>query len=510
MYNTLKYVTNRGRINIGLQYFASMKNLDTVNQEKQAIVQKINAAVTANDDKAFATAFDEFAVMLHDEVMNEARGMVDAVDTKVLDARGVRQLTSAEKKFYESFCGAIKSGNPMQALTDTTVILPETVVDSIFDDIRANHPLLGAIRFQNTGWLTKILISTTSGAGAWGALTAEIEKEVAAAYGKIDLEKKKFTAYILIDKAMLDLGPAWVDRYVRELLSETVSAGMESGFVDGDGDDKPRGMTRALTGAVDGVYPRKTAISITALDQNTYATILNTLSQGPNGKRRSFTSIAMIVNPADYYTKVMPATTVRNTDGGFVHDVFPFPTTVYQSAAVPAGYAVFGLLDRYWAGVGVGSDKGRIWYDDSIKVFEDQRAYFVKVYGDGTALDANAFVYANISGLVAYTPRVYVANESLNVLGTYDARLSSLGIGTKTLVPAFNKSIFAYTCATTDATNTITAVSKDGDGTIEILNGETPVNNGAAATWATGANTLTINVTSGTETETYTVTVTKS
>ena len=43
----------------------------------------------------------------------------------------------------------------------------------------------------------------------------------------------------------------------------------------------------------------------------------------------------------------------------------------------------------------------------------------------------------------------------------------------------------------------------------EILNGETPVVNGAAATWAEGANIVTINVTSGTETETYVVTVTK-
>jgi hypothetical protein len=53
-------------------------------------------------------------------------------------------------------------------------------------------------------------------------------------------------------------------------------------------------------------------------------------------------------------------------------------------------------------------------------------------------------------------------------------------------------------------------VAKDGEATIEILNGDTPVANGAAATWGEGANILTINVTNGVETETYTVTVTKS
>ena len=91
-----------------------------------------------------------------------------------------------------------------------------------------------------------------------------------------------------------------------------------------------------------------------------------------------------------------------------------------------------------------------------------------------------------------------------------DARLASLKIGAKTLSPAFNKSIMYYTCATTDATNTITAVAMDGEATIAIDVDETPVANGAAATWAEGENIVTVTVTSGTETEVYTVAVTKS
>ena len=105
---------------------------------------------------------------------------------------------------------------------------------------------------------------------------------------------------------------------------------------------------------------------------------------------------------------------------------------------------------------------------------------------------------------------VNVLNELLQVRGISDARLSSLTIGSLTLTPAFNKSVFVYTASTTNATNTVTAVAKDGDATIEILNGSTPVTNGTAATWADGENILTINVTSGEETETYTITVTKS
>jgi hypothetical protein len=310
------------------------------------------------------------------------------------------------------------------------------------------------------------------------------------------------TAYLLVAKSMLDLGPQWVDRYARALLVEANAAGLEEAVVDGNGKTGPLGMSRALTGAVDGVYPHKAALAITNLGQSTFGTILNTLSLGPNGKHRAITEILMSVNPSDYFTKVFPATTVRNADGGFNHDVFPFPVKVCQSAAQPEGFITFGIAKRYFAGLGT-SKGGKIEYDDSVKFFEDQRAYSVKLYGDGKPLDDNAFVYADISGLVPYI-------QNVNVVGSYDARLSSLKIGAFVLSPVFNKSVFAYTAATTDATNTITAVAKDGDATIVIKNGAATVVNGAAATWAAGANTVTITVTIGTFTEVYTVIVTKS
>lgn len=90
------------------------------------------------------------------------------------------------------------------------------------------------------------------------------------------------------------------------------------------------------------------------------------------------------------------------------------------------------------------------------------------------------------------------------------ANLSALTLGSLTLTPAFSGSTTAYTTATTNATNTVTAAAVDSNATIAITNGSTPVTNGQAATWAEGANTLTIVVTSGALTKTYTVTVTKS
>jgi hypothetical protein len=56
----------------------------------------------------------------------------------------------------------------------------------------------------------------------------------------------------------------------------------------------------------------------------------------------------------------------------------------------------------------------------------------------------------------------------------------------------------------------VTATATDEGATVAILNGETPVESGESATWADGANTLTITMTNGVATKTYTVTVTKS
>jgi len=330
---------------------------------------------------------------------------------------------------------------------------------------------------------------------------------------------------------MLDLGPVWMDRYIRAILADALAGGLESGIVDGDGDKKPVGMTRSLTGAVDGIHARKAPVAITNLDAATYGGILNTLSTVTKSltvgetttsitRRRPVSEIIMVVNPSDYFTKVLPATSVRTTDGGFNLNVFPFPTKVIQSAAMPSGKAIFGIANKYFFGLGTGKG-GKLEFSDEYRFLEDQRVYLIKLYGEGQPLDDNAFVYADISGLTPYVQRVQVTNfpstmdvditdDPLNVAGVYDARLASLKIGSLVLSPAFNKSVMVYTTASTDATNTITAVAMDGEATVEILNGVTPVVNGTAATWDAGANAVTINVTSGIETETYTVTVTKS
>ena len=487
-----------------------MKNLDTLKEQKTAIFQKINAAMTGGKIDELNQALDEFSDFIQKSVMDEAKGVVESTDRTILAGRGARQLTSAENKYFQEVIDAMKSSNPRQALADIPDVMPKTVIDTVFEDLVAEHPLLSAINFQNTSGLIDYLVNTNGvQCATWGALTAKIVTELTGGFKKIPLTLDKLSAFLPVAKSMLDLGPAYMDRFVRATLGEALYYGLELGIIAGTGKDQPIGMNRQVgTGVVvtDGVYPEKTPNVITSLDPETYSTLLALLTAGPNGKPRKVTRVALIVNPADYVGKIFPATTIRGADGKYINDVFPFPTDVYQSVEVPSGKALFGLPARYFMGIGT-AQSGKIEYSDEYHFLEDERVYLVKLYGHGEPLDNNAFLYLDISGLVAPTQEVKVTN--LNE-GSNDARLSSLTLGALTLSPAFNKSVMNYTAATTAATNTITAVAMDGEATITIKNGATTVANGSAATWAAGANTVTIDVAVGGETEKYTVVVTKS
>lgn len=386
-----------------------MRNLDLMQKKRTEILQRMSQAITENNSEAYVQAFKDLAESIQEAVRAEYEQAIQSNDASILAQRGVRQLTSEETQYYQAVIEAMKSNNPKQALSEVDKVLPKTTIDAVFEDLTANHPLLDAINFQNTGALVEIIISTSSGVAGWGDLTATINEELAGSFAIIELGQKKLSAFIPVAKAMLDLGPSWMDKYVRTLLAEALATELEAAIVDGDGDGKPLGMTRKLSGAVDGVYPRKTDTAITDLSPATFGTILNTVSQGPNGKRRAVPELLMVVNPADYYTKVFPATTPRTTDGGYTTGVFPYPTKVIVSAAVPSGKAVFGLGNRYFFGLGT-SKGGKLEYSDEYKFLEDQRVYLIKLYGNGRPLDENAFVYVDISNLVPTVQKVEVTN----------------------------------------------------------------------------------------------------
>lgn len=389
----------------------TMKSKDLIQQE---LKQKLVDAFKSDNPDDITQAFADFAENVQQNVMEEYNQYKEAQDSNILSKRGVHQLTSAEQKYYTKLIEAMKSSNPRQAITDIDVAFPETIIDNVMQDLQSEHPLLNAINFVNTTILTKILINKQgSQMASWGQLNSAITEELQGAIGKIDLTICKLTAYMPLSKDMLNIGPAWVDAYVRATLTEALALALETAIVDGTGNNEPIGMDRSVADDVTvtgGVYPKKTATAITAFDPTTYGTLLDKISQAPNGKRRPVPGVILIVNPSDYFTKVFPATTLRTTNGTYATNVFPFPTTVIQSPATPVGSAVMGLASKYFMGIGGGSAGGKIEYSDEFHFLDDERVYTVRMYGNGRALDDNAFQLLDISGVVPADFEVQVTN----------------------------------------------------------------------------------------------------
>ena len=391
-----------------------MLNLDNFNQRKTEIMNALASAVRSNDETAMQQAMTDWQNYLSESIIAEANGILGATDSNILASRGVRQLTSKEKKFYESLIASARQEvTPGSVITGIGEALPETTIESVFDDLKQNHPLLNAINFTNTSAITKMVMNKQgSQTATWDELNTPITKQLVGEIEIVTMTLCKLTAYMFVTFDMLDLGPAWIDKYVRETLAEALSVGLETAIVDGNGVNQPIGMTRNFTGSFNSStgYARNSATAIKALDTDTYGTLLSTLAKAPNGNIRTISEVVLIVNPVDYFTKVMPATTVLAPDGTYRNNIFPFPTKLIQSVGAPEGHAIIGLAPRYFMGIGTAKG-GNLEYDDSYKFIEDLRTYKIKLYGMGKPLDKNAFIYLDISNLKNVLPTFKVVTE---------------------------------------------------------------------------------------------------
>lgn len=493
-----------------------MKSQDLLKQRTE-LREKFQTAIKSEDENAFYEAFDAMLENIGESVRAEYDGKLDdmreEMDKRILQSRGVRQLTSEENKYFSKVLDAMKARDPKQALTGVADTMPETVVESVFDDLRANHPLLSRINFIPTGgavrWITNI---DGTQRAVWGTLCADIIKELTSGFRVVNTTLCKLSAFLPVCEAMLDLGPEWLDRYVREVLYEAIANGLEYGIICGTGKDEPIGMNRQVgsdVNVVGGVYPEKEPVAITEFSPIALGNIFSMLAISDNGKYRDVGEDAiLIVNPADYYKKIGPATKLLGPDGRYASDIFPYPMTVYRSAYVAQNSAIIGIARQYAAFIGT-EQGGRIDASDEAHFIEDERIYKIKLYGNGMPKDDHSFVLLDISGLAPLDYKVQIIDTRAP---SNNALLSNLKLSGVTLSPVFGENTTTYTATTTAAGTVISAWAADAAAAIAIDHDSAAVENGGAITFTSGANVIKITVTAedGKTSKKYTVTVTKS
>lgn len=396
-----------------------MRNKDLLKQENMQLMQALSQALKDDDQEAMAAAFTQFAHGVQERIMEEYGDLRQSQDAAVLASRGIRQLTSEEKAFYQAWIDAAKSTNPQQALIDIQKAMPETIIDSVIEDMQEAHPLLSAIDFINCQGAIKMIVNADNvDLATWDALTTAIATELAGKIDTMDMTLAKLSAFIPVAKDMLALGPVWLDNYVRIILSEASAGGLEKGILKGTGKNQPIGMCKDLDGAVtQGVYTDKTKVKLTTLEPVEYCAAVAPLAKKPLGGYRTVPEVMLVVNPVDYIQKVLPSSTVRATDGTYKNNIFPYPTKVVQSAVLDEGEGIMGLAKKYFMGIGAGSS-GKIEYSDEYQFLEDNRVYITKMYGMGRPKDNNAFQYLDITSLKPMPLKVEVTNGEENPVVT--------------------------------------------------------------------------------------------
>ena len=218
-----------------------MHNSDT-SANRDALRTAMQRAAASGDSAAFAQAFEDLAVQIGDELRQEFADRLEATqqmaDGQVMAGRGIRQLTSKEREYYQKLIGCMQASDPKQALTGANLSMPVTIVNTVFDEAINRYscvsvsfytrftiiryitfPIIIAciIDFVPSGGALRMIMDTNGNELAtWGALCDEIVKEIAAGFKLIDGTLYKLSAFLPVCKAMLELGAEWLDRYIRD------------------------------------------------------------------------------------------------------------------------------------------------------------------------------------------------------------------------------------------------------------------------------------------------------
>jgi HK97 family phage major capsid protein len=360
---------------------------------------KLTEAMASGDEKQQTEAFQNYFDALQTEVTNSVRSQVndEMLDRSVLQQRGQNVLTSEEMKFFNA---AVVEGG----FTDDS-ILPVTTQERVFEDLTNEHPLLGAIGLQDLGAVTRFIYSDPTKAYAWGQLFGGIAGQVNAAFTEEEFGQLKLTAFAVIPNDMLELGPVWIERYVRTLLVESYSTGLEYGFVNGTGNNQPIGLMKDVDAGTGAVTTKVSSGSLTFAPSDKGEVVagelydvVSSLSVDAEGKNRKvLNKVVMVVNPVDAIG-VQARNTIQTANGQWVM-ALPYNIQVVESEEVPAGKALFFVKGEYIAALAGGYKLKK--FDQTLAI-EDATLYTIKQFANGKPKDNKAALVYDLA--IDFTP----------------------------------------------------------------------------------------------------------
>ncbi|MGE6894471.1 phage major capsid protein [Priestia flexa] len=374
------------------------------NEKKAAFAQATQNGTAEQQSVALNDMIQALANDVQSDILNQVNEQM--LDRSIMQSRGANVLTSEEMKFFNA---VVEEGG----FKDTET-LPKTTQERIFEDLVDSHPLLQQLGLQNLGAVTEYIYSDPEGAAVWGPLFGDIKGQLNATFRKESISQLKLTAFIPLSNDMLTLGPVWVERYVRAMISEAMSVGLERGFVTGTGKNEPIGLLKDPNGSVvDGVYPDKAPAGTLTFEPgrvtiNELKGVVKLLAKKLKGDgtdadkpKQIAGKVVMVTNPFDTFDIQANATT-QNASGVYVTNL-PFNPIMTESIFVPQGKVLFFVKGEYIAAMG-GSEPIKKF--DQTMAMEDATLYIAKQYATGKPKDKYAAQVYNLNLDLKGTPGV--------------------------------------------------------------------------------------------------------
>lgn len=418
----------------------------------------------------------------------------------------------------KEFLGQVRELRAQQrSVTGAELTIPDILLGLIRDNLHRYSKLISKVNKRTLKGTARQNISGAIPEGIWTEACASLN-ELAIIFNQIEVDGYKVGGFIPICNATLEDSDENLAAEILEAISQAIGIAVDKAILFGTGKKMLLGIATRLAQTSQPADWGTKAPTWTALNTS------NILKINPASMTAEefFAELILKLNKAranysngekfwamnsNTYAALQAKAIVFNAAGALVSSVNQTMPVIGGDVVILefmndndiiGGYgSLYLLVER--AGI-------QLAQSEHVRFIEDQTVFKGTARYDGKPVFGEGFVMVNIANANPTTTATFapdIANPS-------DAHLSALTIGSLSLSPSFDGSVFNYTAATTAATNTITATAAKDGAVVSIKNGNTDVANGEAATWASGSNTVTITVTYGTTVKTYTVVVTKS
>lgn len=487
---------------------ALQAEIDTATEELRTLESQTPPPPSGGAQRGKTQTREERTVLTNMQI--RAYGSMTAEQRSAFIAReDVKEFLT---RFREMF-----SGGQKRSVTGAELLTPTVVLNLLRENVENYSKLLRRVRYIPVAGRSRMSIMGTFPEAVWTEACAALN-ELYFTINDVEVDGYKVGGYVTLCNATLEDTDGVLLAEIILGLGASIGIAVDKSILFGTGVKMPLGIaTRLAQTSQPGNYP-ETARPWVNLSSSNVITIASGSTEGLT----LFQQITMAAGAAkgrysrgakfwamneEVYTKIQVEAMNINAAGAIVSvmngtmPVVGGDIEVFSEDVMPNNTIIGGYGDLYLMAERAGTSVG---YSDLPLYIQDQTVVKGTARYDGTPVIPEGFVAIGIGVAPTMTMPFPpdVANPAV-------AALRSLTIGALTLSPTFDPNEDTYTTTTTNASDVISAVPTTGSLAVIKVNGK-KAQNGAAATWNSGENTVTIAVTNGDQTKNYAVTVTKS